>query len=318
MRARPFAALSLAAAAVLVLAGCGGTADPAATTPQASAAPTDLCGVVAAPGAASDAVTVDGTEGTASAATFTAPLEVDAVQATVVSKGSGDAVAEGDYVTYALSAFSAETGEKLADIGYEPGELLPVQISAQNPLGQMFGCATAGTRIVSAFPGTDSAAAEVYVMDLLSKLPLSAWGEPQDAVAGMPAVEIADDGTPSVTIPEGDLPTETKAVELKKGDGYVVQSGDAVLIQYYGVRWSNGESFDSTWAKGGLPYSAATTGFVAGFQKALDGHAVGSQVLVVIPPADGYGEGKVNDADLTGETLVFVVDILGAQKLAAQ
>ena len=37
-------------------------------------------------------------------------------------------------------------------------------------------------------------------------------------------------------------------------------------------------------------------------------------MLVVIPPKDGYGEGDINANDLKGETLVFVVDIIGAQK----
>jgi peptidylprolyl isomerase len=55
---------------------------------------------------------------------------------------------------------------------------------------------------------------------------------------------------------------------------------------------------------------------VAGFQQALEGQTVGSQVLVVIPPAAGYGEGEINDQDLTGETLVFVIDILGVQRAA--
>ena len=66
----------------------------------------------------------------------------------------------------------------------------------------------------------------------------------------------------------------------------------------------------------GVPAGAfvAWTGFVAGFQKALEGQTVGSQVLVVIPPKDGYGEGDINANDLKGETLVFVVDIIGAQK----
>lgn len=315
MRARPLAILSLAAAAALVLSGCSNAPAPA-ETPAADG--TDLCASVAASGAASESVTVEGDAGELSTATFKTPLTVDDVQATVVSQGEGEKIAEGDYVTYALSAFSAETGEKLADIGYEPGQLMPVPISAQNPLGHLFGCATVGTRIVGAFPASENAAAEVYIMDLTGTVPLKAWGAEQKPVAGMPTVTIADDGTPSVTIPDGALPTETKAVALKEGDGYVVGSGDAVLIQYYGVRWSNGESFDSTWEKGGTPYSALSTQFVPGFQKALEGFPVGSQVLVVIPPVDGYGEGEINADDLTGETLVFVVDILGAQKVAAQ
>ena len=45
---------------------------------------------------------------------------------------------------------------------------------------------------------------------------------------------------------------------------------------------------------------------------------MGSQVLVTMTPADGYGEGEINANDLKGETLVFVVDILGAQTSAAQ
>lgn len=316
MRARSIAVLSLAAAAALVFSGCSAGDSPDAPS-ETGATTGDLCASVAAPGAATDSVTVEGEPGTVSTASFDAPLEVDVLQATVIAEGSGEAVADGDYVAYALSAFNAETGESLADIGYEPGQLLPVQISPQNPLGQLLGCAKPGARVVAAFPATDTIAAEVYIVDLLGTVPLSAWGEPQDAVAGMPEVEIADDGTPSVTIPEGDLPSETQVAVLKQGDGYVVESGDAVLIQYYGVRWSNGESFDSTWANGGTPYSSRSTQFIPGFQQALDGHAVGSQVLVVIPPADGYGEGELNEDDLVGETLVFVVDILGAQSVAA-
>ncbi|WP_148285558.1 FKBP-type peptidyl-prolyl cis-trans isomerase, partial [Microbacterium sp. B24] len=91
-----------------------------------------------------------------------------------------------------------------------------------------------------------------------------------------------------------------------------------VLVQYTGVRWSDGKTFDSTWDKGGVPTSFTTTGVVPGFRKALEGQTVGSQVLVTMPPADGYGEGEINTNDLKGETLVFVVDILGAQTSAAQ
>ena len=38
----------------------------------------------------------------------------------------------------------------------------------------------------------------------------------------------------------------------------------------------------------------------------------------MIPPAAGYGEGEINDQDLKGETLVFVIDILGVQRAAAE
>lgn len=312
---RPIVALSAAAVATLLLAGCG-SSDSAAPEPTASAA-TDLCDAAAAPGAASDSVTVDGEVGSPSTATFDEPLEADDLQVTVLDEGDGPAVTAGEFVSYAMTAYNAETGDELATIGYEPGEFLPSQLSADTLLGQVFGCGNVGKRVVAVFPASDTAQAEVYVLDLLGTVPTAAWGEPQDAPAGLPEVALADDGAPTITIPEGeDPPTETEVATLKKGDGYTVQEGDYALIQYEGVRWSTGETFDSTWDKG-TPIAYPTTNYVEGFQKALEGQTVGSQVLVVIPPAEGYGEGEINESDLKGETIVFVVDILGAQSATA-
>ena len=55
----------------------------------------------------------------------------------------------------------------------------------------------------------------------------------------------------------------------------------------------------------------STDGVIAGFRNALVGQQVGSQVLVVIPPADGYGAQGQPSAGIGGtDTLVFVIDIL--------
>lgn len=310
MRARSISSLSLAAAAVLVLAGCSGAAEPDGT-PDATAGSGDLCSVATASGAATDAVTVDGEPGTISNATFDVPLEVDGLESKVIDEGSGDPVADGDLITYALSAFDAETGERLADNGYGPGELLPVQITPQHPMGQLFGCSAPGARAVAAFPASQEGAAQIYIVDLLSVVPPAAWGEPQAPVAGMPEVAVADDGTPSVTIPDAEAPTETQVAVLEKGDGEVVQPGDGVLVQYLGVKWADGSEFDSTWSRG-KPSAVQTNAVVAGFQKALEGQSVGSQVLVVVPPAEGYG--PTEGHNLQNDTLVFVIDILGTQR----
>ncbi|MFT4213191.1 MAG: FKBP-type peptidyl-prolyl cis-trans isomerase [Microbacterium sp.] len=323
MRLRPFVALSVAAASAVLLAGCSGSGDATATaTASADAtAAVDLCDAQVAAGDATAALTVDGEAGEASTLTFEAPLDVSEIQAQVVTEGTGDAVTAGDYVSYAITGYDAEAGDLLGTYGYEDGEMLPQQISADSVLGQLFGCATAGTRVVAAFPATEAtdtttaASAEVYIVDLLSIVPTAAWGEEQDAVADMPTVTLADDGTPSITIDTtATPPTETEIATLKEGDGYEVQDGDYVLIQFRGARWSTGELFDGgdTWADG-TPYTGATSDFVTGFSAALVGQTVGSQVLVVIPPADGYGEGEINEDDLVGETIVFVIDILGAQ-----
>ncbi|MFT4136670.1 FKBP-type peptidyl-prolyl cis-trans isomerase [Microbacterium sp.] len=315
MRLRPLVALSIATASVVLLAGCTGTA---AETAPTSTETVDLCDAAVDPGDASNAVQVTGDPGTLSTATFTAPLEVPELQATVIAEGEGDHAASGDFILYAMSAFDAETGELLDSIGYEPGQLLPQQISADTPLGSVLGCGAAGERVVAAFPAGESSGAAVYILDLLSIVPNAAWGAAQDPVKGMPTVKLAEGGTPTITIPDSDPPTETTLATLKEGDGITVESGDQVLLQYMGVRWSDGEEFDSTWSKGGTPTELQTTGVVAGFQQALEGATVGSQVLVVIPPQDGYGEGEINETDLKGETLVFVVDILGTQHPTTQ
>lgn len=315
MRIRPLAALSAAALAALLLAGCSSPSTPDASASPSASAAGDLCSAAAPSGAASDSVTVDGAFGTDSTASFAFPLDISEVQRTVITEGTGEPVEEGQLISYALSAYAADTGAKLGALGYTDGDILPALMSSTSPLGQVLGCASTGTRVVATFPATDSAAGEVYVFDLLSVVPSTASGAPQAPVDGMPTVTLDSTGAPTITIPSGDAPTEVQIADLKTGDGPVVASGDQVLVNYTGVKWSDGTVFDSSWEKGS-PAAFATTGVVAGFQQALEGQTVGSQVLVVIPPAFGYGADPTNA--LKDETLVFVVDILGVQRAAAQ
>ena len=47
--------------------------------------------------------------------------------------------------------------------------------------------------------------------------------------------------------------------------------------------------------------------------KGLTGQTVGSRVLLVIPPADGYPDGNPTPSVAPDETLVMVVDLLFTQ-----
>jgi peptidylprolyl isomerase len=52
---------------------------------------------------------------------------------------------------------------------------------------------------------------------------------------------------------------------------------------------------------------------IKGWDTGLVGQPVGSRVLLVIPPAEGYGKTGASTAGINGtDTLVFVVDILAA------
>ncbi len=74
--------------------------------------------------------------------------------------------------------------------------------------------------------------------------------------------------------------------------------------------------FDSSWKRGqpfGFTIGASPSQVILGWDKGLAGQTVGSRVLLVIPPADGYGKTGSPQAGIKGtDTLVFVVDILGA------
>ena len=50
---------------------------------------------------------------------------------------------------------------------------------------------------------------------------------------------------------------------------------------------------------------------IPGWDKGLVGKKVGSRVLLIVPPADGYAD-KVQGQIPANSTLVFVVDILDA------
>lgn len=320
MRLRSLAIASLAAAS-LVLAGCGSeeptddpaeTSDPAAETPAAE----NLCDAAAPTGDAIESIEVKGDFGSAPETTFDAPLEIEDFERSVVVEGDGEQIEAGAYAQYAATIYDAETGEKLGSEGYGDEPTVPINVAVDNAFGAAFGCAKTGTRVAFAFPGQQGqdgtpVPSQLLVLDLIDAVPSVATGEPQEAPAGFPTVELAEDGTPSVTLPDDfDAPAETEVATLKKGDGAKVAEDDIVVVQYQGVRGSDGGEFDSSWTRGAPMQPTPLTGLVVGFQKALVGQTVGSQVIAVIPPEEGYGGSEGHE--LAEETLVFVIDILSA------
>ena len=115
-------------------------------------------------------------------------------------------------------------------------------------------------------------------------------------------------------MPKGDPPTGLVAQPLIKGKGREVLAGQKINVHYTGALWRNGKVFDSSWKSGksfNLPIGTGQV--IAGWDEGLVGQTVGSQVLLVVPPDKGYGAGGQPSAGIKGtDTLVFVVDILGA------
>lgn len=304
VRARSLALAGTFAALSLLVSGC--TAGGSGGVSAEIAPVVDLCDVAAPSGAASDAIVVDGQVGSPASITLPGPLSITGTERTVIVQGDGEQIDGRSLIDYAMTVFDATTGAPLQSQGYDGSPPVPVGAAS---IGEFVGCATVGSRVAIAVPATDQDGPTIWVLDVLDSMPGAATGEDQKPVDGMPAVEIGEGGSPIITIPGDSPPAETEVAVLKKGDGAVVAVGDSVMVHYTGVRWSNGEVFDSSWSKG-APTALVTTQVIPGYAQALEGQTVGSQVLAVIPPAFAYGEGEVNKDDLTGETLVFVIDIL--------
>lgn len=134
------------------------------------------------------------------------------------------------------------------------------------------------------------------------------------AVSAASGAEGADAG-PVITIPAGvNPPTQLVTKVLLQGNGDTVGSGQLVIVQYRGVLWKDGSEFDSSWSRNqptGFPIGVGSV--IPGWDKAIVGQQVGSRLLLVVPPADGYGAEGDGSGKITGtDTLVFVIDILGA------
>jgi hypothetical protein len=80
------------------------------------------------------------------------------------------------------------------------------------------------------------------------------------------------------------------------------------------VNWRTGQVFNSSW-QNNTPFTTIIGGgqVIKGWDTGLVGQTVGSRVLLVVPPADGYGSAGQPQAGIDStDTLVFVVDILAA------
>ncbi|HLV76043.1 peptidylprolyl isomerase [Actinomadura hallensis] len=128
----------------------------------------------------------------------------------------------------------------------------------------------------------------------------------------LPKVEDKGDGkAPKVTIPDRDAPDKLRVETLVEGNGPALEKGDDAVLNYQGTLWDTGKEFDSSW-KSGTPakFPIGTGQTVPGFDKGLTGAKVGSRLLLVLPPSEGYGKEGRPPTIKGDDTLVFVVDVL--------
>jgi peptidylprolyl isomerase len=315
---RTAAPIVLVAALVAALAAC---------SPTPAQPDTGDCEVTPA-GAAAESVNLTGEFGTKPEVTFDTPLTIETTSRFVSVAGDGELAEAGSTVKADYLILNAETGALVGgtEFGEGTAQSLPLDETLINGIVKTLQCSTVGSRVVGALAADDAWGADgsaqlgiepdtaiVFVADVvgIAEPPLArADGEDQAPVEGMPTVVLDENGAPTITIPPAGPPAEFQLAVLKKGDGEEVPQGANVVVHYTGVNWNTGVIFDSSWERG-EPTTFNTRQVIGGFTAALEGQTVGSQVLVVIPPDQGYGAAG-SPPDIGGtDTIVFVVDILG-------
>jgi peptidylprolyl isomerase len=159
----------------------------------------------------------------------------------------------------------------------------------------------------------------VFVVDMDSTFATTGVSGTQAAAgAGLPTVTppaASSTAGPTIKVDTSAAPPKTLQVKpLIKGNGAVVKKGQDLAVQYTGVIWRTGKVFDSSYSRNMPLTTVIGEGqVIPGWDTGLVGQTVGSRVLLVIPPADGYGSAGASQAGIKGtDTLVFVVDILAA------
>jgi peptidylprolyl isomerase len=278
-----------------------------------------------------DSVTISGDVGTDASVKFSGEV-TDSTQSTkVLTEGDGDTVGEGDSLIL-HTVIADGTTQKTVASSYTDKQ--PQVVTLSSEVQKLFLDAlvdkTIGSRVAVSAPaeavfgptgnaqlGISQKDPILFVFDLIGK-PLEgpdgkqhaapSWAPKIDKTKGV--ISGLDFGkTPK---PDGKL----HSAALYDGTGAVVENGQTVFARYLGEVYDGKQPFDENFSgdtPAGFQLTDGPGGVISGWVKSLVGQHVGSEVVLEIPPKDGYGKQGSPQAGIKGtDTLYFVVDILGA------
>lgn len=295
------------------------------------------CGSSGSSGDANKTVSVSGAFDKAPKVTIPAQTPSTTLAYHTAIKGTGGAVIPGD-VTLANVVLYKWSGTKhsLVESTFTPGansgpQLIPSDVGLTG-LAKALKGQQIGSRILAVLPpkdgygksgdtnigvsGTDTL---VWVIDLLEQFsPDASVSGSQTSNGGgkLPTVTTKAGQAPVVSVPKISPSSKLSVTTLVQGSGPKLTSGQTVVAQYVGVNWRTGKVFSASWPSStqpdGQPFAFKLGGgVITGWNDALPGIRVGSRVMLVIPPALGYGSAGQSSAGIKGtDTLVFVIDIL--------
>lgn len=319
-------------AVLLALGACGkdaGSGASASPAPSSSASGSASASPSASPSATPTitpsknfaAIKVEGGYGKSPKVTVKAPWAIDQTRAEVLQPSNGPVVQPGSTVEVNYYGVNGRTGKRFDD-SFSRGQTIAFPLDQVVPgFSKGLQGQHQGSRVLIAMPGSDGYDSSggspqaginvgdtlIFVVDIVAVPLTGPSGTPVAPKAGLPTVTETG-GKPVVTVPKGNPPSNLVVQPLIQGKGKAVGKADSVTINYSWVDWSTGAVLEQTY--GSKPATAPLSSLLPGLQKGLVGQKVGSRLLLVVPPADGYPQGNATPKVNPGETLVFVVDVL--------
>ena len=119
---------------------------------------------------------------------------------------------------------------------------------------------------------------------------------------------------PEIDFPGPDVPSDLVVTDVTEGDGAEAVAAKQVQVHYVGVAHSTGEEFDASYNRGEpLEFRLGVGQVISGWDQGVQGMKVGGRRQLVIPPHLGYGDRGAGGVIKPGETLIFVVDLVGVR-----
>lgn len=284
---------------------------------------------------ANDSVKVAGTVGKAPTVTIPAAKASGTLVTKTLVPGHGAALAITDsyLANFDVYVWHGSTHHLIYSTYTSGGpQLLPVKIGLAGLQQAMTG-ARLGGRVLAVVPpryGYGSAGQQqlgvgptdtmVWVVDPVQAFTPTTTASGKQVSSGggaLPTVSASPGQAPTLTFPKAGPPSSLVVTTLIKGAGPAVKPGQTLVTRYIGSIWRTGKEFNNDWPTPTQPAALPTTfplnNVITAWKTGLVGIPVGSRVMLVVPPAEGYGKKGQPSAGITGtDTLVFVIDILAA------
>ena len=276
---------------------------------------------------------VGGSFGSQPSLRFDKPVKVTKVHTDVIEKGDGNEVKQGGKALLNMYIANGKTGKKAVST-YDQGQPLNATMDESQffpPLVKALDGASTGTRLAFADTVKDlygaSGAAQlglkasdslVFIVDVMSVEPTKVLDKPEgtevDPPKDAPKIVTKDGKIQGFDFTKAPKPGKKLVViPLVKGTGDPIKGAKIVKINYVGQVFGKAKPFENSFTKP-EPATFVIGGgqLIPGWDKALQGQRVGSRIMLIVPPDEGYGKKGNPQIGVTGKsTLVFVMDILG-------